>query len=147
MYKLEEYYFSHRCKKCNKYTMVSSEITEKKHDIYMIIYDFEYKCEECGYKYIDRNVLYRKGNYVKLLEVKEMISAKEARVLTDSFISEDDKYQLEDIEKCINNCIRIGCVYYYNRLSIIVKERLEELGYLVGEQDNQKDGYIAVISW
>lgn len=78
-----------------------------------------------------------------------MITAKEARKLAETQVSDRTEKELEDAERYIEQAIHEGetecrCYRYLGKQA---KEYLESLGYSVKNEFNQRDGNQFLIKW
>ena len=78
-----------------------------------------------------------------------MLSAEEARVKAKDGISEKEKEQLAEAERSITSAVKNGEMwcYCYRWLNPKVIEKLQDLGYVVQNQSDQRDGTMFKISW
>ncbi|WP_053983407.1 hypothetical protein [Niameybacter massiliensis] len=78
-----------------------------------------------------------------------MFSAEEARALTIGGKSEREKQQLEAAYRNIKQAVKNGSMwcYCYEWLNPPVIAELENLGYRVQRQSDQRDGTMFKISW
>lgn len=78
-----------------------------------------------------------------------MLTAKEARELAESSISDETEEQLRLAEKCINDAATKGYTqcWYYSWLCNQAVKKLEEAGYSVKNISSQKEGITFQIGW
>jgi hypothetical protein len=77
-----------------------------------------------------------------------VISASEARKISEDVSSNELKSQLEDIERRIKIAADKGnSSCYINTPHKSVKERLELLGYTIKSTHDQRDGDFHTVSW
>ena len=78
-----------------------------------------------------------------------IIDAKTARKLAETLLSSEASYELEKVNKCIQNAINEGkynC-YYYHDLHDPVVRKLQDLGYKVINCSTQREGDCFKIEW
>ena len=78
-----------------------------------------------------------------------MISAKEAREIAETSISEESQAELAKIEAMIKQQSEKGeCnVCFGKRFTMQTIRELGKAGYEVRESDDQRDGYTTYITW
>lgn len=80
---------------------------------------------------------------------KDLVSAKEARVLSENACSLECSTELHMASECIKKAIKNGeyycwCNYYLHNQAI---NKLEKLGYTVTNYSTQRDGDLFKIEW
>ena len=80
---------------------------------------------------------------------KDLIDAEKARELSENAISSEILYELKMVNKHIKNAINKGEYYcwYYMYLHDGSIKKLQELGYVISNHSNQKDGNCYKIAW
>lgn len=84
-----------------------------------------------------------------MFDEKDLVSAKEARKLSENSLPEEALYELEEVNRCIRDAINKGqynC-WYYCYLHDQAIRRLESLGYKVIRRSNQIDNDCVEIEW
>lgn len=84
-----------------------------------------------------------------MFDEKDLIDAREARKLSETSLSSEALYELEQVNKCIQTAINEGyySCWYYRYLPDQAVRKLENLGYKVKNQSNQRDGDCFEIEW
>lgn len=78
-----------------------------------------------------------------------MISAKEAREQLESLESKTNKDMLIRVEASINKALEENMCYTYlnGKLTDVVENKLNELGYTITYVSDQRDGNYTTIAW
>lgn len=80
---------------------------------------------------------------------KDLVSAKEARELSETSVSSESLYELEQVNECIQDAINKGkyhcwCYQYLHDQAV---RKLKNLGYKVTNCSTQRDGNCFEIEW
>lgn len=77
------------------------------------------------------------------------MNAKEAREKSLQITGDKEKNQYDDIQKRIINAVNTGqlSLYYYSELMPAVTRKLQEEGYKVERDFDQREGVTIKISW
>ena len=89
-----------------------------------------------------------KNEYKKEKKIN-IIDAKTARKLTETSLSSEALYELEKVNKCIQDAINEGkynC-YYYHYLHDPAVRKLKDIGYKVTNCSTQREGDCFKIEW
>ena len=80
---------------------------------------------------------------------KDLVSARGARNLSETSLSSDALYELEQVNECIHDAINKGYYrcWYYRYLPDQAVRKLENLGYKVSNQSTQREGDCFKIEW
>lgn len=84
-----------------------------------------------------------------MFDAKDLVSAKEARELSETSLSSEALYELEQVNERIQAAINngyYGC-WYYRYLPDQAVKKLKTLGYKVSNQSNQREGDCFKIEW
>lgn len=84
-----------------------------------------------------------------MFDEKDLVSAKEARELSETSLSSEALYELEQVNERIQAAINngyYGC-WYYRYLPDQAVKKLKTLGYKVSNQSNQREGDCFKIEW
>ena len=84
-----------------------------------------------------------------MFDEKDLVSAKEARELSETSLSSESLYELEVANECIQNAINKGkyncwCYQYLHDQAV---RKLENLGYKVTNCSTQREGDCFTIEW
>lgn len=84
-----------------------------------------------------------------MFDERALISAREARKLSETSLSSEALYELEQVNECIYDAINKGyySCWYYRYLPDQAVRKLENLGYKVKNQSNQRAGDCFEIEW
>lgn len=85
----------------------------------------------------------------KNFDEKDLVSAKEARKLSETSLSSETLYELEKVNKCIQDSIKKGyySCWYYSYLHNQSVRKLKNLGYTVTDYSTQIVGACFKIEW
>lgn len=84
-----------------------------------------------------------------MFDAKDLVSAKEARKLSEISLSSETLYELDQVNKCIQDAINEGkyicwCYKYLHNQAV---RELKKLGYKVTDCSTQREGDCFRVEW